>query len=140
MPAGDAQRVWFAEMRDELTAWWRPDVPWEELVAFCRRMMARRTAIRTERRIKAPMVYCPHCRKRQPSDIKGISVRSALFVLRAAGAIGLDEFAELDRSWKRYQRRNGLSAYGDPKQAPAATSSHGITRGDGDVAAWCHGH
>ena len=121
MAAGDAQRVWFAQMKDELKGWWRRDASWEEFTAFCQRMMEMRTAIRTERGIKAPMMYCPVCRERRRSDISGISVRSALFALLDAGAIGPEEFAELDRSWKRHQRSNGLSAYGKPKQAPRAS-------------------
>jgi len=117
MAAGDAQRVWFEEMKQELMAWWRRDVSWEEVIGFCQRMTEMRTAIRAERGIKAPMMYCQQCRKVRPSDIPGISARSAVFALLHTGAIGQEEFAELDRSWKRHQRRHGLSGYGQPKQA-----------------------
>ena len=34
-------------------------------------------------------------------------------------------FAELERSWMRHQRGNGLSRYGKPKQAPRALHEAG---------------
>ena len=101
MPSGDAQRVWFPEMTAELTAWWTPDVSWSDFVAFCYVMTDKRTAIRQALGIKPPMMYCPKCKRHEPSDIPGISIRSALFALKKAGTISDDQFKELDRSWKR---------------------------------------
>lgn len=115
MASGDAQRVWFPEMTEELTAWWTPDVSWSEFVVFCNRMMEKRTAIRQALGIKPPMVYCPKCGQREPSDIPGISIRSALFALKKAGAISDEQLKEFDRSWKRYQRKNAIDGYGGKK-------------------------
>ncbi len=48
MPAGDAQRVWFPEMLDDLRSFWFKKIAWETLADFCERMTenARRSAWR----------------------------------------------------------------------------------------------
>jgi hypothetical protein len=115
VPSGDAQRVWFPEMTAELTAWWTPDVSWSEFAAFCNVMMEKRTALRQALGIKPPMMYCPKCNRYAPSDIPGISIRSALFALKKGGTISDEQFKEFDRSWKRYQRKNAIDGYGRKK-------------------------
>ena len=125
MPPGDAQRVWFEEMLRDLRAWWKPGTSWDDFIEFCHRMMDKRTAIRAERGIKSPMMYCPICQGRRPSEAPGIGIRSGLFALMKIGLITQDEFAELDRSWKHYRRDNGLTAYGDRKgEVATAHSGH----------------
>ena len=52
MPAGDAQRVWFPEMLDELRGVWRPGIPWQEVIEFCVRMTVLRKEIRNSRGIE----------------------------------------------------------------------------------------
>ena len=42
MASGDAQRVWFPEMLDELERAWPASVSWEELADCCHRMTAKR--------------------------------------------------------------------------------------------------
>ena len=116
MAAGDAQRVWFPEMLEELAAWWKPDVTWEALGEFCGRMMEMRKAIREARGIEAPLMYCRECNKMETMDIPGITMRSALFALKKAGVLSDDQLQERDRSWKRHQRKNGLDGYGKKKE------------------------
>lgn len=127
MPAGDAQRAWFPEMLEELVAWWKPGVSWESLAEFCRRMTERRAAIRQERGIQGPLVYCPKCDRMERMTLPDLSIRSALFALKKAGALSEEEMREVDRSWKSYQRENQLDAYGKKKQTdddPGQTHGH----------------
>ena len=51
MPAGDAQRVWFPEMLEDLRSFWSKDMEWEQLADFCQYMTEKRKQIRLERGI-----------------------------------------------------------------------------------------
>jgi hypothetical protein len=112
MPSGDAQRVWFPEMIKDLTRAWSPAMTWEDLCALCRRMTEKRRAIRESKGIEPPRTRCPKCGSVSRGDISGVSVRSALFMLKKAGRVSEDEFKALDRSWKKYREATGVDAYG----------------------------
>lgn len=117
MPAGDAQRVWFPEMLEELKTSWSRTMSWGELADFCARMTEKRRRIRRERGIKPPQTRCPKCGKISRSDISGISIRSALFALRNNGSITDAEFKDLDKSWMKHRKKNALDAH-DRKTSP----------------------
>ena len=119
MPAGDAQRVWFPEMIEELKRSWSKTMPWEDLTDFCERMTAKRRQIRQERGIQPPKTRCPKCGSVSRSDISGVSIRSALFALKNTGVITDAEFKDLDKSWTRHKKQNGLDAYGQKAEAPS---------------------
>jgi hypothetical protein len=117
MPPGDAQRVWFPEMIDELKARWSSSMTWEEFAAFCQRMNDMRKQIRQSRGIKPPLIKCRKCGEISRSDIKGVSIRSGLFALKKYGIITETELKNLNRDWSRYQRKNRLNAYGYKKNS-----------------------
>ena len=115
MPSGDAQRVWFPEMLEELKTSWSESMSWYELAGFCARMTEMRKQIREERGIRSPrMRRCSRCggTLRPFADVSGISIRSALFALRNNGVITNDEFKKLDKSWMKHKKKNGLDAHG----------------------------
>ena len=112
MPSGDAQRVWFPEMLEELRNTWSSSMAWEQLADFCERMTVTRRAIRKERGIQPPQTRCPACGVVSRSDIRGVSVRSALFALRKMGAVNEAEFKALDKSWKKHRAATGVDAFG----------------------------
>lgn len=118
MAAGDAQRVWFPEMVDELRRRWSTSLAWDEVVLLCEDAMALRTRIRQERGILPPRMRCPKCGAVSRSDIAGISVRSLLFALKKDGQIDETEFARLDLSWKKHRTVHRLDAYGRGRQEP----------------------
>ena len=66
-----------------------------------------------------PLMYCRECDKMEGMDVPGISIRSALFALKKAGVLSDEQLQELDRSWKRHQRKNGLDGYGRKKETQA---------------------
>ncbi len=121
MAAGDAGRVWFAEMDDALRAFWSPGTTWEDLVGFCRWIAEERTRIRRERGIRPRLFHCPRCGKTARGEIIGVSVRSALFELRKIGIVSAEEFQALDKDWKRFQKIENLDAYGNSRGADAGT-------------------
>ena len=110
-------------------------MPWEEFTDFCARMTEKRNQIRQARGIQPPKTRCPTCGKASRSDISGVSIRSALFALKNNGVITDAEFKELDKSWTKHKKKNGLDAHGR-KVAPKSTEKHVAknTCGDG------HGH
>jgi hypothetical protein len=112
MSAGDAQRVWFTEMTEELKSAWSRAMTWEDLADFCHRMTEIRRNIRETRGIKPPRMRCPKCGKVSMSEISGISIRSALFALKNNGIITEAELKHLDKSWMRHKAKHGLDRYG----------------------------
>lgn len=122
MAAGDAQRVWFQEMVEELRQRWSPSLTWDEVVGLCGQAMVSRARIRQERGIFPPRTRCPHCGRVSQAEIPGISVRSLLFALRNDGQIDESELARLDRSWKKHRAANGLDAYGRPRRERPAVA------------------
>jgi hypothetical protein len=130
MPAGDAQRVWFPEMLEELKTAWSNSMPWDELADFCARMTELRKRIRAQRGVRPPKTRCSECGKVSRSDISGVSIRSALFALRNNGVIADDEFRELDKSWMKH-KKNGLDGYG--RKPPSLNGE-----GNGNTEYGCH--
>jgi hypothetical protein len=112
MPAGDARRVWFPEMLEELQHMWPSSVSWEELGDFCHRVTEKRKQICDSRGIKSPLVRCPACGVVARSGHPEVSIRSALFALRGTGTVGEAERKALDRSWKNYEKNRRLDPYG----------------------------
>ena len=73
MASGDALRVWFPEMLDELERKWSASVSWEELVDFCQVLTEKRKGIRESRGIEPPLTRCPRCGAVSRSDVSGVS-------------------------------------------------------------------
>jgi len=112
MPAGDAQRVWFPEMIEELKRGWSRTMPWDEVAELCARMTEKRRQIRQERGIQPPKMRCAQCGSVSRCDISGIPIRSALFALKNSGVITDTELRQLDKSWMKHRKKNGLNAFG----------------------------
>ncbi len=121
MAAGDAQRVWFPEMLDELERTWSASVSWEELADFCYRMIEKRKALRESRGIKPPLTRCRRCGAESRVDISGVSIRSALFALEKIAAVTEAERKALEKSWRKYKTRNQLDPYGQRSAQPHNT-------------------
>jgi len=121
MPSGDAQRVWFPEMLDELERTWSASVSWEELADFCHRMTEKRKNIRASSGIKPPLTRCSKCGAVSRSEVSGVSIRSALFALKKTGAVTEAELKALDKSWRKHKTRNRLDAYGRKAEPPQET-------------------
>ncbi len=124
MAPGDAQRVWFPEMLEVLTAAWSPSTTWDELIELCGRITDLRTELRQSRGIQAPLMKCPKCGSASRSDIKGVSIRSALFALRKVGAISDSDFQRLDCDWKKHRAARGLDALGKTNDTSSSATTH----------------
>jgi hypothetical protein len=120
MAAGDAQRVWYPEMLAELKQYWSAGIPWDEVIAFCERMTVMRKELAMSKDIKPPMITCHKCGTRARAAYPTISVRSLIFALHKIGAVSPEEVKEMDRDWKRHQRKNRLDGYGRSKSEPSS--------------------
>ena len=112
MPAGDAQRVWFPEMLEEIRRDWSEAMTWEELADFCERMTEMLKEIRGTRGIQPPRTRCSKCGLVTKSERSGISIRSALFALKNNDIITDADFKALDRSWKKHKAKHNLDPRG----------------------------
>lgn len=110
-------------MLEVLTAAWSPTTGWDELVDLCGRLTDLRTDLRRSRGILAPLMKCAKCGSVSRGDIKGVSIRSALFALRKAGAISDVDFQRLDRDWKKYRASRGLDSFGEKNDASSAVTT-----------------
>jgi hypothetical protein len=122
-------------MLDDLQVAWSPAMTWSELAAFCQRMTDKRRAIREARNIQPPLTRCPKCGSVSRSDIRGVSVRSALFALRKLGVVTESELKALDRSWKKHRAATGVDAYGRQPDPPAG-GGDGSAPGCARALAW----
>jgi hypothetical protein len=123
MPSGDAQRTWFPEMVDTLRREWHEGMSIAELVRLRERLDSMLQSIRSERKIRSPLMKCPKCGKRRPAVEPRVSVRAMVLSLSRFGIVSPTEARSLERAWVRYQRENGLDidgAYCSPDTPPTS--------------------
>ena len=78
-------------------------------------MTIMRKEIAISRDIKPPMMKCSDCGALVRSGYPKVSVRSLIFALQKIEVISGDKLKEIDRDWKRYQKKNDLDGYGKKK-------------------------
>ena len=106
-----------------LAAAWSPSTTWDEFVDLCARLTELRAELRQSRGIQAPLRRCSKCGSASRADIKGVSVRSALFALRKVGALSEADFERLERDWKKHKAARRLDALGKTSDTPPATTT-----------------
>ena len=114
MAAGDASRTWFSEMVETLRREWKPDMPWEEIIALRDRLDAMLQKIRLSRGIRPPTMWCPVCNERTQQAEPTVSVRAVIFALGRFGIVPQVEFKSLEKRWAKYRKENGLDRNGRP--------------------------
>lgn len=117
MASGDAQRVWFPEMLDELRAAWSAPITWSELATLCEQIAVERRALRASRGIEPPTMRCSKCGAVSRSDLRGVTIRSALFALLKMGVVDEAGFRALDKGWMKHRAANQLDRFGRRAEA-----------------------
>jgi|APSaa5957512622_1039677.scaffolds.fasta_scaffold19083_2 hypothetical protein len=112
MPAGDAQRVWFAEMVEVLRSEWKLLSTWDERIALRGRLEAMLHQIRRKRGIQPPMMRCWQCGQRHRSAAPRVSVRAMILSLGRFGLLSTEEKKEVEKQWKKHRQEHGLTLYG----------------------------
>jgi len=123
MPSGDPGRTWFPEMVDTLRREWHEAMSIAELVRLRERLDAMLQSIRSERKIRPPLMTCPKCGKRGHAAEPRVSVRAMILSLGRFGIASPTDARRLERAWTKYQRENGLDLYGataSPGTPPAS--------------------
>ena len=85
MASGDASRTWFSELVEALRREWKPDMPWEEIIALCDRLDSMLQEIRLSRGIRPPTMWCPVCNQRTQQAPPSVSVRALILALGRFG-------------------------------------------------------
>ena len=143
MPAGDASRSWFSEMVETLRREWRPDTPWEEIIALRDRLDTMLQQIRLSRGIRPPTMWCPVCKQRTQQAEPSVSVRAVIFALGRFGILTQVKVKSLEKRWAMHRKENGLDRNGRLTEAvitdsspegPAAHSHSPTSKKLGDVA------
>ncbi len=116
MASGDAQKAWFPEMLSILAERWSYGMSWEVCSDLCKEMADFRLKLRKEKNIKAAKMLCKNCGQYHEMSPSQLTIRSLIFALRKSGKIDESELKTLDKEWKKYQRKNKLDGYGNPKE------------------------
>lgn len=99
-------------MVDTLRREWGRSMMIAELIALRERLDARFQAIRSERSISSPLMYCPKCRSRHRAAPPKVSVRALILSLARFGIASVEQVRDLEKSWDRYRHDRHLDLYG----------------------------
>jgi len=140
MAAGDASRTWFSEMVEALRREWKPDMPWEQVIALRDRLDAMLQEIRSSRQIRPPTMWCPVCNQRTQQAEPSVSVRAVIFALGRFGIVPQVEFKSLEKRWAKHRKENGLDRNGRPACQSAGRPSDSIATPSSDGPPALHSH
>jgi hypothetical protein len=112
MPAGDAQRVWFAEMVDTLRVRWHDGVSFDELTHLRDNLDEMLQRIRSERHISLPVFKCCRCGYVGEGAPPHVSVRAMILSLARFRIASPEQTAALEKGWAAYRSQNGLDIFG----------------------------
>ena len=139
MASGDASRTWFSEMVEALRQEWRPDMPWEQVIAFRDRLEAMLQEIRSSRQIRLPTMWCPSCNERTQQAPPSVSVRALIFALGRFGIAPQAKVKSLEKRWAKLRNENSLDRNGRLIQAATtALSPQGLGLHSHDSALRLH--
>jgi hypothetical protein len=108
-------------MIDVLREEWRPEMPFDALVALRDSLDAMLQQIRAERHIRPPVLRCSECGKMAEATEAHLSVRALILSLLRHEIAAQESTYALEKSWARFRKQNGLDPYGKAID-PAAQS------------------
>ena len=114
MAAGDAQRTWFPEMVDELRSRWSVSLSLPELIALRDVLDAMLHRIRSDRKIRPPVIRCPSCGHVGPGAEPDVSVRATIIALGRFRIASGEDIKALEKRWAAHRKTNGLDLHGKP--------------------------
>lgn len=119
MAAGDAQRIWFEEMIERLRSQWRRGMPFDALVELRDELDATLQWIRSERKIRSPILRCPQCGNVGRGAEPHVSVRAMILSLNRFGIAAAEEAHVLEKAWAAHRKEDGLDLYGKMSSPPS---------------------
>ncbi len=115
MAAGDASRIWFEELQEEVRAKWADDLSIERLISITDHLNSLLQRVRSDKKILPPQFWCSKCQKISRSIEVQATVRSTIFAAQRFGVAGADQTRALDKEWRAYRRKNNLDGYAKAK-------------------------
>jgi hypothetical protein len=112
MAAGDAQRVWFPEMIESLRSQWHEGISFDAIIGLRDALDAMLQRIRSEGRIRPPVLRCPRCGHVGEGADPHVSVRAMILSLIRFGIAPSEPIYALEKGWAAHRKRNGLDLYG----------------------------
>jgi hypothetical protein len=108
MAGGDAQRVWFPEMIENLRSRWQEGMSFDAIID----LDAMLQRIRSERHIRPPVFRCPRCGHVGEGADLHVSVRAMILSLSRFGITPSEPIYALEKAWAAYRKQNRLDLYG----------------------------
>ena len=124
MASGDASRTWFSELVEALRREWKPDMPWEEIIALRDRQDSMLQAIRLSRGTRPPTMWCPVCNQRTQQAPPSVSIRALILALGRFGIAPQTQVKSLETRWAKHRKQNGLDRNGKPSEG--TTKPHSL--------------
>ena len=112
MAAGDAHRVWFPEMVQQLRVRWRDDLPIKDLLVLRAELDDMLGRIRSTLHIANPVFTCPACGHIVRGAYPHVSVRATILALARFGVAAKEPARALEKAWTTYRKTAGLDEYG----------------------------
>ncbi len=118
MAAGDAQRVWFQEMVEQLRSQWHLGMSFDAIVELRDDLDATLQRVRSERQIRSPLLKCARCGHVGEGAEPHVSVRAMILSLNRFGIAPAEQAYALEKDWAAYRKDNELDLYGKRMASP----------------------
>ena len=114
MPKGQAQTVWFPELKEILRDKWTKNYSIVQQFVLVDELNAKLTEIITEGNMKPAMMWCSTCQAKIRGAFTNVTITSMFFALKRFEICSENEFKRLRRDWNKYSKAEGINIYGEP--------------------------
>jgi hypothetical protein len=115
MPAGQAQTIWFPELKEILEYEWNPSMIISQQFDLLTKLNNKLIQIRKDLDIQPPMMWCNNCQKRHRSKFRDVSITAMYYALQRFEICKEKDFKELKKVWNKYSKSENIDIYGKPK-------------------------
>lgn len=112
MPIGQAHTTWFPELKDILKKRWNAKLTISQQFDLVNELNKKLNQVRTDLNIKPPMMWCPHCQKRERSRFTEVSITAMYYALKRFELCEDEDVKKLIRDWKKYSISENIDIYG----------------------------
>ena len=112
MQSGQAQTIWFPELKILLKDRWNYDLTIEEQFKLLGDLNSKLNQIRVDNNIQPAIMWCPQCKEKHRSMFTKISISGLYFSLKRFEICSEDEFKKLRKKWGKYSLEKNLDIYG----------------------------